>query len=219
MADRTDKRSLSLLIAAAGLLMIAAAFALVVHNYAESNRAGAASADAVNKIRSAMDSVPQSGVSPPSDTVKAQKDGTDFTETEAADLPAAADHVEIDGKRYIGILSVPSLVLELPVQETCSESGLKQSPCLYSGTPKASGCVIAGHSYKTHFGPLSRLSPGDEILFMTVSGDLLTYTVDCVEALKPWQTEDMISGDWALTLFTCTASGNARLAVRCNGCD
>jgi len=38
---------------------------------------------------------------------------------------------------------------------------------------------------------------------------------DCVEVLKPWQVEEMTCAGWDLTLFTCTATGRARFAVRC----
>ena len=33
--------------------------------------------------------------------------------------------------------------------------------------------------------------------------------------MRPSQTEDMLAGDWDLTLFTCTPGAQNRLAVRC----
>ncbi len=121
----------------------------------------------------------------------------------------------INGYSYLGVLSVPSLGLELPVMENWSEANLKLSPCRYSGTPEDGDMVIAGHNYKTHFSPLKSLPAGAQILFTSVSGTEYVYSVDCMETLSPWQIEEMTSGDWDLTLFTCTASGKARLAIRC----
>jgi len=200
--------------------MLAAAFSLLAHNYMESIRAGISAADTADRLRSALDCAAQSTASSgPACAVPLRTDMQTAQGVEPQPLTAAADVVEIDGKRYIGILSVPSLGLELPVQETYSESGLKQSPCRYCGSPEQSDLVIAGHSYKTHFGPLSRLSSGDEVLLLTASGEVLTYTVECAETLLAWQVEDMVSGSWDLTLFTCTVSGASRLAVRCSRCD
>ena len=44
---------------------------------------------------------------------------------------------------------------------------------------------------------------------------MLRYKVDNVETLRSTQVEDMTSGDWDMTLFTCTPGGKSRLTVRC----
>ena len=36
-----------------------------------------------------------------------------------------------------------------------------------------------------------------------------------METLMPTAVEEMESGDWDLTLFTCTVGGRTRVAVRC----
>lgn len=40
-----------------------------------------------------------------------------------------------------------------------------------------------------------------------------------VEILKPTDVEQMIAGDWQLTLFTCTVGGTSRVTVRCRQVD
>ena len=37
-----------------------------------------------------------------------------------------------------------------------------------------------------------------------------------LELLWPEQTEEMLSGEWDLTLFTCTLGGRQRVTVRCD---
>jgi len=37
-----------------------------------------------------------------------------------------------------------------------------------------------------------------------------------VETLQPTAVEEMCSGDWDLTLFTCTLGGKFRVTVRCD---
>ena len=36
-----------------------------------------------------------------------------------------------------------------------------------------------------------------------------------IETLKPRAIEEMDSGEWDLTLFTCTIGGSYRVTVRC----
>ena len=39
--------------------------------------------------------------------------------------------------------------------------------------------------------------------------------VAALEVLSPFDVEEMTTGDWDLTLFTCTVGGQSRIAVRC----
>lgn len=125
-----------------------------------------------------------------------------------------ADTLTLDGAEWLGWLSIPSLELELPVQAEWSYPALKTSPCRYAGTPEA-GLVIAAHNYEQHFARLNLLTAGDTVEFTDVSGTAHRYTVMQVETLAPTAVEEMTGGDWDLTLFTCTYSGQARVTVRC----
>ena len=51
--------------------------------------------------------------------------------------------------------------------------------------------------------------------FYSAAGVAYDYVVDGVELLAPWQVSEMTCGDWDLTLFTCTTSGDVRVAIRC----
>ena len=75
--------------------------------------------------------------------------------------------------------------------------------------------VIAGHNYRSHFGKLVNLTEGDEITFTDVDGNVFFYEVAARETLMPTAVEEMTSGDWDLTLFTCTFSGSNRTTLRC----
>ena len=123
--------------------------------------------------------------------------------------------VEIEDHRYIGILSVPSLELELPVMESWSYPDLKLSPCRYTGSAYTGDMVICAHNYATHFGKLKYLREGEEIAFTDLDGNLFSYTVAQTDTLPPTALEELTGGGWDLTLFTCTVGGQARLAVRC----
>ena len=74
---------------------------------------------------------------------------------------------------------------------------------------------IAAHNYRTHFGPLSRITVGDRVTFTDLDGNVFYYQVAEVQVLKPTAIEEMVSDDWDLSLFTCTLGGQTRLTVRC----
>lgn len=121
----------------------------------------------------------------------------------------------LEGEEYIGVIKIPSLSLELPVQKECSDAQLKASPCRYSGSFLDDSMILAGHNYKKHFGGLSALQRGDEIIFTDVTGQVYHYEVTDSISLDANDTEEMQSGDWDLTLFTCNFDGQKRLTVRC----
>lgn len=121
----------------------------------------------------------------------------------------------VEQRRYSGVLSIPALDLSLPVAWDWSFPTLKTSPCRYAGSLSTQDLVIAGHNYPSHFGRLNELEPGDSVQFTDLTGRVLSYTVVELETLEKTAVEEMTSGIWDLTLFTCTVGGSARLAVRC----
>ena len=48
-----------------------------------------------------------------------------------------------------------------------------------------------------------------------MDGNRFIYAVSGTEQLPGTAIEEMKSGDWDLTLFTCTIGGAARVTVRC----
>lgn len=126
---------------------------------------------------------------------------------------------EIDGYGYIGYLSIPALELELPVMSEWDYPRLKIAPCRYMGATKTDDLVIAAHNYARHFGTLSQLAAGDIVYFLDMDGVLSSYEVVEVITLAPTDVEEMTSGDYGLTLFTCTYGGKSRVTVRCERAD
>ena len=115
----------------------------------------------------------------------------------------------------IGILEIPALDLKLPVISRWSYPALKLSPCRYYGSAYKGNLVIAAHNYQSHFGGLRTLTPGSEVFFTDAAGNRFSYYVAVTEALTPWSVEDMTSGEWPLSLFTCTLDSQNRVTVRC----
>ena len=126
---------------------------------------------------------------------------------------------KINGYEYIGVLEVPSIELELPIMSTWDDVRLKITPCRYVGSAYQNNLVIAGHNYRSHFNPLKKFVGGETVIFTDVEGNKFTYEVGSVETMAGTEIERMITGDWDLTLFTCTYNGKSRFALRCELVD
>ena len=195
---------------ALGLLLIAAALSHVAYNLKESQNARQFGAEVVDLMCETLYSEP------------AQKDTVTIDAAEEVVLPDYLRDPEmempvqtIDGQDYIGVLSIPALNLELPVISQWSYPGLRVAPCRYQGSAYTDNLIIAAHNYSSHFGNLKTLREGDSIFFVDVRGNAFSYEVAALETLAPTATEEMASGDWDLTLFTCTVGGQSRVTLRC----
>ena len=184
-----------------GLLLIAAALALVAYNIADAQRAAKSAAQALEALEQASPAV--SAAEP--DAVPAY----------VADPDMEMPTVTVEGNDYIGQLDIDALGLSLPVISEWSYPALKVAPCRYTGSAYQNNMIIAAHNYSSHFGRLSQLSAGDAVRFTDVDGNVFTYTVSQIEDLPGTAIEEMQAGDWDLTLFTCTLGGRTRVTVRC----
>lgn len=124
--------------------------------------------------------------------------------------------MEINGYRYIGFLSIPDLKLELPIMSTWNYRKLKIAPCRYTGSVRGEDLVLMAHNYKSHFGKLSRLDLGDNVYFTDMDGQTTCYEVVGTDVLAPTAVAEVVSGEFDLTLFTCTYGGKSRVTVYCN---
>ena len=202
-ARRKKKRTWALILIGGGLLCMAAALVFLIRNVSDAQRADLAAQRALSELDTMLTEVPEPTPTP----------------EDEAETPAPERAMRIFSLRetdYIGILTIPSLQLSLPVINDLSYPNLETAPCRYMGNLYEDSLIIAAHNYPHHFGQLSKLSPGDEIQFTDFYRETHHFTVDRTEQLADTAIEDMEAGDWDLTLFTCTRGGYARIAVRCN---
>lgn len=123
--------------------------------------------------------------------------------------------VVIDGIGYIGYLNIPALELDLPVIGQSNEDNLKIAPCRFYGTAYQKNFVIGGHSYRKHFRRLSSLGYGERLSFTDMEGTVFSYQVEECEVIQPYEAEYLCSGDWDMSLYTCTPGGLTRVVLRC----
>ncbi len=197
------RRKLGIALMALGLALLTGSVGLLTYNRREADRAESASLELLPAVSEA---IAQAAL-----------------ETEPAPLPIPTEppaprmkEVEVNGHMCVGFVSIPRLELELPVLAACTDENLKISPCLYSGTTMEDDLVLAGHNYRRHFGPIRRLTPGNDVVFVDMEGNTIHYQVAAVDAVAPSAVEEVTSGQFDLALFTCTYGGETRLVVYCD---
>lgn len=197
-----NKRGLVLIVA--GCVLLVAAGCLTAANLLEQRRA----AESVDSVMQQLEAVvPEPG------TVELPPDQTpDYILAPEMEMPT----VKIGDYEYIGYITIPALNLDLPVMSEWSYPNLKLSPCRYTGSVYTDDMVICAHNYNMHFGGLKNLLAGDAVYFTDVDGNQFSYVVAELEQLAPNEAKRMRSGDWALSLFTCTVGGRFRVTVRCD---
>ena len=188
---------------AAGFLLVLAALLLTGYNVWDEGRAG----DAADATFQALKFQTEEGREELPEYIL-----PDYLVDPRFEMPT----VEIDGYDYIGYLDIPSMELSLPVMSEWSYPQLKIAPCRYAGSVYLDDMILAAHNYDRHFGRLKNLEGGELVRFTDVDGNVFDFSVTELELLWPEQTEEMLSGEWDLTLFTCTLGGRQRVTVRCD---
>lgn len=129
----------------------------------------------------------------------------------------------------IGILTIDSIDLELPVIEGVSSAQLKISVGHVPQTAavgSTGNAVIAGHrsyTYGEHFNRLGEVAVGDEIHYLSITGEEMTFVVTEILEIVPGDQSafDQPEDTAQLTLYTCTPIRTAthRLLVRAERAD
>lgn len=180
-----------------GAVLFLGALTLWTYNYTEQKHAEEASKYAVKRIETL--------------SKKQQVLPMTVEKTERLEM----DEMEIDGEQYIGRLFIEDLGLELPVISQWSYERLYKAPCRYAGTVNGNDFVILAHNYIKHFAKIGTLPVGSEVKFEDIHNKTTTYSVVLIETVQPQDVEKVVSGEYDLTLLTCTYGGNSRTVVRC----
>ena len=209
--SKKKKNQIGKIFTITGLLLFAAALALSVYNLWDGYRAEQSREKLLEEYRDKNQNISDEGEQ------AEESDGQipDYQLNPEMEMPEITLE-DLDGAACIGVLEIPEIDLKLPVLSEWSYPLLKKAPCRYSGSAYLDNLVIAAHNYRTHFGKLKELETGDEVIFTDATGNRFEYKVAVIEALTPQSVEDMTSGEWALSLFTCTLDGKNRVTVRCD---
>lgn len=214
--EKNSRKQEGLLLITIGLLLIAAALFLVSYNLYDELRAEQSARQAVTQLDAYLPA--EAAPEAPSDSTGDQEPLVSDERTVIPDYvlsPNMEMPVEtINGIDFIGVLRIPALELELPIISEWNYPNLKSAPCRYSGSAYLNNLILCGHNYASHFGSLKTLSEGDIATFTDIDGNVFIYKMVERETLNPTDIEGMESGNWDLTLFTCTVGGQSRVTIR-----
>lgn len=204
-----------------GAMLLLAALFLVMYNLHEDSKGQEQSAEILTHLKEKLPTPTEPPLLPDfsgEDDLFSQYEET----TEPEETVPEETLIEIDGQLYLGIISIPSLGIELPVLHEWSYPGLKIAPCRYKGSVYTGDLIIAAHNYRSHFGRLQELNSGELLIFTDGNGVMHRYTVlqsEMINGHDIWSMEFGSADFWDLTLFTCTLSGQSRVTVRAMACD
>lgn len=214
--EQSGRKQRGLLSITVGLLLIAAALFLASYNLYDELRAEQSARQAVTQLDAYLPA--EAAPEAPSDSARDQEPLVSDERTVIPDYvlsPNMEMPVEtINGIDFIGVLRIPALELELPIISEWNYPNLKTAPCRYSGSAYLNNLIICGHNYTSHFGTLKNLWEGDIATFTDMDGNVFTYKMVERETLLPTSIDAMESGEWDLTLFTCTVGGQSRVTIR-----
>lgn len=200
------KRNVSSILIGAGTALILAALGLFFYNQQEAAAADRSVTALLPKLRSQIESnqSSHSGQGLP-----------ELTESLTDPYSFEMDTLSVDGHDYIGYLMIPSLGIEMPIMSDWSMEKLRIAPSRYTGSVNGGDLVLMGHNYDRGFGQIPKLELGDAVYFRDVNGIVTAYQVVAKDVLSAESVEEMVSGEYDMTLFTCTYGGRERLTIRC----
>ncbi len=218
---KTGRRSSGALLMTLGGILMAAALALAAYNAWDEHRAQTAAREVALRLEE-LTGQREDPITPQEPSAPMPQPPTEEQPPATEDLPDYIRYPDkemplarVNGRDCLGLLEIPALDRTLPVLAQCDDASLKYAPGCYTGSVYTHDIVIAGHNYVSHFAKLRTLQPGAAVYFTDLEGNRFAYQVADLEKLEPTDIEGMTTGDWDLTLFTCTYGNRQRIAVRC----
>lgn len=207
---KKNKRTIGKIIVVLGIVLIGYACVLFVQNQMQEKQAREYSAEVIEELKEELELIVDSD----KESLTSEDPSEGIQDQNIDESSAQGENtILIDDNKYIGILEIPSLNLELPIQSEWSYEKLRNSPCAYAYSP----LVIAAHNYEAHFGNLIKLEIGDQACFIDIYNTYNYYEVVDIEELDESDTDKMIDENYDLTLFTCNYNNNTkRVVVRLN---
>ena len=173
------KRKIGRLCMVLGAVLILCAAGLLGYNRWDAARAEKASQEVLGELEQTMQKT----------ITEHQQENETAAPQPVLDPTQEMTTVEVEGRDYIGVLSIPAVERELPVMAQWSYAGLKIAPGRYSGTTYGDDLVICGHNYAMHFSPIKWLAIGSSVYFTDADGLRWSYEVESVETLRPTHSQ------------------------------
>lgn len=124
--------------------------------------------------------------------------------------------LQLDGKDFCGLISVPAFGVKLPVFDTWKPSAVIRYPCRFWGTIYDGSLILGGSSQLGQFDFCSRLDLDDRIIITDLLGTEYTCRVDRIDRSSSADFARLSSGGYPLTLFAPDGFSTSYIIVRCS---
>ena len=182
-----------------GVILICSSLGLSIYNIVEDQQAKESSKEILDEV--------EENIVEPDNFIEGVPD---YVSSPDKAMPTT----KVDNTKYIGVLTMNSIGIKLPVQEEWNFNKLRKSPARYKGSAYLNNLIIAAHSYRSQFGKINNLKIGDKVQFKDMEGNLFEYEVTSKETIHENDSSKLEEGNWDLTLFTCSLNTQYRVIVR-----
>lgn len=180
---------------AAGILLVAAAVAMVIVSAVSEKNARENARELVAQMREVMPSA---------------KDGEE-DDREDVRMPV----LELDGADFAGIIELPLYKTELPVGASWDKRDVKKYPCRYTGSIYDGSLIIGGVGSAGQFDFMENVTCGDLVYVTDTAGARFAYEVTEVTVHDEIGKETLEkSGE--LVLFCTEKMGNGYVVAVCS---
>ncbi len=186
-------KGFSVLLVTLGVVLLAAAAALLGLHMTQEKQKAAGLPSLVEKIEAAL-----------------PERSAGVMETRADSTMAA---VEIDGIDMIGLLELPGRGTKLPVAAEWDSSERGFRPARFTGSVYDGTLIVGGSSEAGNFDFADQLDAGEEVTFTDMTGRVFRYTVRKINHADDVRAETLADAEDMLTLFV--KKNGTFLIVRC----
>ncbi len=124
--------------------------------------------------------------------------------------------MEINQKSYCGIIEVPAYNTELPISAYWDKTTVHKQPCRYTGSIYDGSFIIGGSDNAGQFDFIQSITNGDTVYVTDMTGARYTYVVEKIKRTYDVSAENLISGEYDLTLFAKNTYSLDYTLVRCS---
>ena len=123
--------------------------------------------------------------------------------------------LEVSGKDYVGLISIPAYGLTLPVANQWSRLSIYSCPARFYGSVYDGTMIIGGSDQPGQFDFFSRMELGDRVSITDMLGAEFSFSVARIDRSGTADYEKLSDCGFPLTLFARSAYSAEYILIRC----
>ncbi len=124
--------------------------------------------------------------------------------------------IELSHGSFSGIIELPAYETELPIYGIWDKSKVKDYPCVFYGSIYDGSLIIGGSNNSGQFDFTDKITKADEVYITDMTGATYAYSVTDIEHMDDASSENLMNGNYDLTLFSKNTYSLDYTVIRCN---